>query len=68
MSHSYVMTFDSEIEASRTFARDCPRGRMLLDQHLDVEKGRAAAQAAEELRPEGVKLAQRPHRLEVFAA
>jgi nicotinate phosphoribosyltransferase len=58
MAHSYVMTFESEIEAFRTFARDFPKRAVLLIDTYDVEEGaRRAAAVAEELRPEGVRLA-----------
>ena len=58
MAHSYVMTFDSEIEAFRTFAREFPTKAVLLIDTYDVEEGaRRAARVAEELRAEGVKLA-----------
>ena len=58
MAHSYVMSFDSEIEAFRTFARDFPTRAVLLIDTYDVEEGaRRAAMVAEELRSEGVRLA-----------
>ena len=55
----YVMTFDSEIEAFRTFARDFPTRAGAADRYVR-RRGRGHAerrQVAEELRSEGVKLA-----------
>jgi len=58
MAHSYVMTFDSEMEAFRTFARDFPTRAVLLIDTYDVEEGaRRAAKVAQELRTDGVGLA-----------
>jgi nicotinate phosphoribosyltransferase len=57
MAHSYVMAFDSEIEAFRAFARDFPDRAVLLIDTFDVEEGaRRAARAATELADEDVKL------------
>ncbi|MGH2700102.1 MAG: nicotinate phosphoribosyltransferase [Actinomycetota bacterium] len=57
MAHSYVMAFDQEIDAFRTFARDFPDRAVLLIDTFDVEEGaRRAAQAANELADEGAHL------------
>ena len=57
MAHSYVMSFDSEVEAFRTFARDFPDRAVLLIDTFDVLRGaERAVQVAHELEPEGVKL------------
>jgi len=57
MAHSYVMAFDSEIEAFRTFARDFPDRAVLLIDTFDVEEGaRRAARVATELADEDVHL------------
>ena len=57
MAHSYVMAFDSEIEAFRTFARDFPDRAVLLIDTFDVEEGaRRAARVATELANEDVHL------------
>lgn len=56
MAHSYVMAFESEIEAFRAFAQDFPQRAVLLIDTFDVVQGaRRAVQVADEL--EGVKLA-----------
>ena len=58
------MTFDSEIEAFRTFARDFPTRAVLLIDTYDVEEGaRRAAKVAEELRPGRREARRRAHRL-----
>lgn len=50
MAHSYVMTFDSEIEAFRAFARDFPGRAVLLIDTFDTEEGaRRAVRVADEL-------------------
>jgi nicotinate phosphoribosyltransferase len=57
MAHSYVMAFDQEIDAFRTFARDFPDRAVLLIDTFDVEEGaRRAAKVANELASEGVRL------------
>ena len=57
MAHSYVMAFDSEIEAFRAFARDFPDRAVLLIDTFDVEEGaRRAARVAIELANEDVHL------------
>ncbi|CAN5667024.1 nicotinate phosphoribosyltransferase [soil metagenome] len=57
MAHSYVMAFDSEIDAFRAFARDFPDRAVLLIDTFDVEEGaRRAVQVASELADEGVRL------------
>jgi nicotinate phosphoribosyltransferase len=55
MAHSYVMSFEHEIDAYRTFARDFPgRSTLLIDTYDTVEGARRAAQVAHELAAEGV--------------
>ena len=60
MAHSYIMAFDDEEEAFRTFARDFPHHAVLLIDTFDVEEGarRAARVGAElaELESEGAAL------------
>lgn len=57
MAHSYVMAFDSEIEAFRAFARDFPDQAVLLIDTFDVAEGaRRAVAVAQELASEGVVL------------
>jgi nicotinate phosphoribosyltransferase len=57
MAHSYVMAFDREIDAFRSFARDFPDRAVLLIDTFDVEEGaRRAAKVANELASEGVRL------------
>ncbi len=56
MAHSYVMAFDSEIEAFRAFARDFPDRAVLLIDTFDVEEGaRRAVRVFKELESEGIK-------------
>lgn len=57
MAHSYIMAFDSEMEAFRTFARDFPDRAVLLIDTFDVEEGaRRAARVATELADDDVHL------------
>jgi nicotinate phosphoribosyltransferase len=57
MAHSYVMAFDSEIEAFRNFCLDFPTSTVLLIDTFDVEEGaRRAVRVARELAPQGVVL------------
>ena len=57
MAHSYVMAFEDEIEAFRSFCRDFPTGAVLLIDTFDVEEGaRNAVRVAQELAPEGVEV------------
>jgi nicotinate phosphoribosyltransferase len=57
MAHSYVMAFDSEIEAFRAFARDFPQQAVLLIDTFDVAEGaRRAVTVARELADEGIAL------------
>ncbi len=57
MAHSYVMVFDSEIEAFRAFAEDFPDNAVLLIDTFDVEEGaRRAAKVGLELQASGGKL------------
>ena len=57
MAHSYVMAFDSEVEAFRSFAEDFPERAVLLIDTFDIVEGaRNAVGVAKELAPKGVKL------------
>lgn len=57
MAHSYVMAFETEMDAFRAFARDFPEQAILLIDTFDVEQGaRRAVAVASELASEGVKL------------
>jgi nicotinate phosphoribosyltransferase len=57
MAHSYVMAFESEEEAFRSFCLDFPTSAVLLIDTFDVEEGaRRAVRVAKELAPQGVKL------------
>ncbi|MEA2433787.1 MAG: nicotinate phosphoribosyltransferase [Actinomycetota bacterium] len=57
MAHSYVMAFDTEIEAFRAYVSDFPERAILLIDTFDVEQGaRRAVQVAEEIAIEGLKL------------
>ena len=56
MAHSYVMAFEDEAEAFRTFLRDFPDRAILLIDTFDVEEGaRKAVQVFKELEPEGIR-------------
>jgi nicotinate phosphoribosyltransferase len=56
MAHSYVMTFEEETEAFRTFLRDFPDRAVLLIDTFDVEEGaRRAVRVFKELESEGIK-------------
>jgi len=57
MAHSYVMSFDTEIEAFRAFARDFPTNAMLLiDTYDTVQGARHAVVVAKEMETRGEKL------------
>ncbi|WP_084040499.1 nicotinate phosphoribosyltransferase [Demequina sp. NBRC 110053] len=57
MAHSYVMAFEDEREAFRTFARDFPTSAVLLiDTYDTVQGARHAVEVARELADEGVRL------------
>ena len=57
MAHSYVLSFADEAEAFRAYARDFPKGAVLLiDTYDTVEGARRAASVANELRAEGVAI------------
>lgn len=57
MAHSYVMAFDDEEEAFRSFAQDFPRHAVLLIDTFDVEEGaRRAARVGRELAASGSAL------------
>ena len=58
MAHSFVMSFDDEIDAFRAFARRFSNGAVLLIDTYDTEQGaRLTVQVAEELADEGVRIA-----------
>lgn len=58
MAHSFVMSFDDEVDAFRAFARRFPDGAVLLIDTYDTEEGaRRAVRVAAELAPEGVRVA-----------
>ena len=57
MAHSFVMSFDEELDAFRAFARRFPRRAVLLIDTYDTEQGaRHAVQVARELAGEGVTI------------
>lgn len=57
MAHSYVMSFEEEEDAFRTFARDFPgRSTLLIDTYDTVEGARRAVRVARELAAEGVQV------------
>lgn len=57
MAHSYVMSFEDEVAAFRTFARDFPDRAVLLIDTFDTIRGaHRAVQVAKELAGEGVRL------------
>ncbi|MFV0634462.1 nicotinate phosphoribosyltransferase [Demequina sp.] len=57
MAHSYVMSFEDEREAFRTFARDFPRASVLLIDTYDTLQGaRHVVEVAHELASEGIKI------------
>ncbi|HEX2240690.1 MAG TPA: nicotinate phosphoribosyltransferase [Actinomycetota bacterium] len=57
MAHSYVMSFPSEEEAFRAYAREFPNRAILLIDTFDVEEGaRRAALVANDLASEGVQV------------
>ena len=57
MAHSYVMSWDSEEDAFRAFARDFPAAAVLLiDTYDTLEGARKAAAVSNDLLPEGVRV------------
>jgi len=57
MAHSYVMAFDNEIDAFRTFAQAFPdRSTFLIDTYDDLKGAENAAIIAKELEKNGYKL------------
>jgi nicotinate phosphoribosyltransferase len=57
MAHSYVMSFECESDAFRTFARDFPdRSILLIDTYDTLEGARAVVKVAAELAGEGVRI------------
>lgn len=58
MAHSYVMAFDTEVDAFRAYATDFPeRAVLLIDTFDTVQGAKHAVEVAAEFAPEGVKLA-----------
>lgn len=58
MAHSYVMSFDDERDAFRSYARAFPKGAVLLLDTYDTLAGaRHAVEVAQELSAEGVQIA-----------
>ena len=58
MAHAYVMAFDDERDAFRTFARTFPNNAVLLLDTWDTEEGaRHAVEVARDLRRDGIELA-----------
>lgn len=57
MAHSYVMSFEHEIEAFRTFARDFPeRSILLIDTYDTLQGARHAVQVAKDLAAAGIQI------------
>jgi nicotinate phosphoribosyltransferase len=57
MAHSYIMSFDDELEAFRAYARQFPdRCILLIDTYDTVQGARNAAVVAQELRARGHRL------------
>jgi len=57
MAHSYIMFFDSEIEAFRTFAKFFPKNStFLIDTYDDLKGAENAATVAKEMEKQGCKL------------
>jgi nicotinate phosphoribosyltransferase len=57
MAHSYVMSFEKEIDAFRAFARTFPgKSTLLIDTYNDIVGAEKAALVAKELESKGCKL------------
>jgi nicotinate phosphoribosyltransferase len=57
MAHSYVMRFEREVDAYRSFAEDLPKAAVLLiDTYDTVEGARRVVEVSRELRDQGVEL------------
>jgi nicotinate phosphoribosyltransferase len=57
MAHAYVMRFDEEIDAYRTFARDFgERSMLLIDTYDTLEGARLVVEVARELAAEGIRI------------
>ncbi len=57
MAHSYILSFDEEIEAFRAYFKSFPENTVLLiDTYDTIEGARKAAQAAKEMADRGYKL------------
>ncbi len=57
MAHSYVLSFEDELTAFRSFARDFPNRAVLLIDTYDIIQGaHHAVHAAKELRDEGIRV------------
>jgi nicotinate phosphoribosyltransferase len=58
MAHSFVMSYDDEVDAFRAYARSFPdRVVLLIDTYDTVEGARRAARVARELAREGIAIA-----------
>ncbi|HSM48835.1 MAG TPA: nicotinate phosphoribosyltransferase, partial [Draconibacterium sp.] len=57
MAHSYILSFDEEIEAFRAYFKSFPENTVLLiDTYDTIEGARKAAQVAKEMAAQGFKL------------
>lgn len=57
MAHSYISSFDHEIDAFRVFARNFPKiTTLLIDTYDDITGARHAAQVAKEMEARGERL------------
>ena len=57
MAHSFVMAFENEVEAFRTFAEDYPKNAIfLIDTYDTLEGARNAVRVARELRKKGIQV------------
>ncbi len=57
MAHSYILSFDEEIEAFRAYFKSFPENTVLLiDTYDTIEGARKAAQVAKEMAAQGCKL------------
>lgn len=57
MAHSFVMSYEKEIEAFRAFARTFPdKSTLLIDTYIDIAGAEKAATVAKELEKKGCRL------------
>jgi nicotinate phosphoribosyltransferase len=57
MAHSYILSFDEEIDAFRAYFKSFPENTVLLiDTYDTIEGARKAAQVAREMAEQGYKL------------